>query len=384
MITGTNPALLALQQSAKVPHFDGHDRHCEDFVRDWSRYSAYSLLNAPDGPVGDVLKRDLLINCLVGTLKKQYDAAVLRKPGTTFADVWGHLEKRYQVDDPHRWRKEWQQVKLTTTGRYGDVVTLKDLHLFESSFETAKAMVSDWTAQEEIDLILRQLPKKWQLKVLEQEARESQSKHVLKLTNVPQGCNLGQVLQQLGMAPVGVQQMAGCWQVSFRTAAEKEALQNLNLKLDNAKINCMSVRHRWSGADIFKFLSDKIRIEQESWVLTRGIMSEERQPRDSSKGKGKGVHALQGKGQSQAADRQSDGSQSQQGKPNDKPSHGGKSKGKSKGGKAASQTPNGDHHGRGRSREQSQTRSNSQHGKGKGSPMGGVLPWQPAALDRSK
>jgi hypothetical protein len=84
LVTGTTPAMPAFQQSAKLPHFDGDDRHWVDVVRDWTRYSAHSLLNAPGGPLGDIIKRDLLVNCLTGALKKEVDNVILRNPATTF------------------------------------------------------------------------------------------------------------------------------------------------------------------------------------------------------------------------------------------------------------------------------------------------------------
>ena len=248
MVTGTTPAILALQQSAKIPHFNGDDRRWTDFVRDWTRYSAYSLLNAPDGPMGDILKRDLLVNCLDGVLKKQFDSMIMRQPHTTFQDVWQHLEHRYQVDDPHRWRKEWAAVQLTTRG---ERIFLRDLHFFESAFETAKSMVSDWTAQEEIDLILKQLPDTWRTKVLRKEASERRNTFVVKLSNLPQGCDIKQILQQLHMNPLTILQLSGCTHVSFKTEAERDALMKMNLKLNGHKVTCVPIRDRWTGQDIF-------------------------------------------------------------------------------------------------------------------------------------
>jgi hypothetical protein len=162
IVTGTNPALVALQASAKIPYFDGNDRHWMEFTRDWSRYSAYTLLNAPEGQIGDTIKRDLLVNCLHGLLRKKYDSAIIARPERTFTEIWRDLERLYSVDDPQRWISEWQQVALDcpNNGR----IMLKDFLLFQSAFETAKLMVTDWTNQEELDLILRQLPNEWRKK----------------------------------------------------------------------------------------------------------------------------------------------------------------------------------------------------------------------------
>ena len=214
------------------------------------------------------MKRDLLINCLNGVLEKQFDSLVMRQPGTTFQEVWQHLEKRYQVDDPHRWRREWAAVSLDTKG---DRILLKDLHFFESAFETAKSQVADWTSQEENDLILKQLPLKWRNKVLHKEATSSKNKFVVKMSNLPQPCDVKQVLQQLGLQVEQVVQLAGCSHVTLTTALDQEKLIQMNLKLNGQKITCIPIRHRWGSQDIFRYLSDEIRIEQESWVLSRGV-----------------------------------------------------------------------------------------------------------------
>jgi hypothetical protein len=156
IVAGSNPALVALQASAKIPFFDGDDRKWVEFTRDWTRYSAYTMLNAPEGTIGDTIKRDLLVNCLHVVLKRKCDASILTKPDLTFAEIWKDLERLYSVDDPHRWRREWQSVTLQW-GNSGRII-LKDFLLFQSAFETAKSMVVDWTNQEELDMILQQLP----------------------------------------------------------------------------------------------------------------------------------------------------------------------------------------------------------------------------------
>jgi hypothetical protein len=138
-------------------------------------------------------------------------------------------------------------------------------------FETAKSKVSDWTQQEELDLLLKQLPDGLRLKVLSEESKRNTGKHIVKLSNLPANCNIHQVLERLGFNPTLVGQFAGCTHVRFRTQEELDRLLSLDLKLNGQKAEAMSIRDRWTSAEIFKFVSDKLRVDQENWTLSRGL-----------------------------------------------------------------------------------------------------------------
>ena len=285
MVTGHTPALLALQQAAKVPYFDGDDRHWVEFARDWVKYSAYALIGAPDGPMGNVLKRDILINCLHGVLRKRYEARILAQPNLTFEEVWKDLEDHYQVDDPHRWRREWGQVYLA---QRGEEIKLKDLLFFESAFETAKSMVSDWTKQEELDLLLRQIPTGWRRKVLKAEAKAAESKHVLKVSNCPVDAQkLQLILQKVGVHVIEIVSLAGCMHVRVATAGDQERVQKLDLQIAGKKLVVIPIRERWMATKIFKWLANELKIEQETLVLSRGTDGS-KELKDTEKGSERG------------------------------------------------------------------------------------------------
>ena len=152
---GTSPALLALQASVRVPHFDGDDSKWVDFEEDWDRYAPYALLGSPEGPVGAIWKRDLLINCLHGVLRNKYKSMITRMPSLKFEDIWEELVKLFRIDNPYHWRKKWGNIQLV---RNGEEIRLQDWIFFESLFEVAKSRVQDWTEQEEVDMLLKQMP----------------------------------------------------------------------------------------------------------------------------------------------------------------------------------------------------------------------------------
>ena len=116
MVTGATPALLALQSNMKTPFFDGDERRWPQLTRDWQRYVAYMILGAPEGVIGDVWKRDLLVSCLHSVLGRRYQSMVLAKPGLSFNDIWRDLEKHFAIDDPHHWRAQWESVELLHSG----------------------------------------------------------------------------------------------------------------------------------------------------------------------------------------------------------------------------------------------------------------------------
>ena len=142
-------------------------------------------------------------------------------------------------------------------------ILLKDLLFFESAFETAKLMVQNWTPQEEVDLIMRQLPARWRTRVLEQEAKDAKFKYAVKITGCPVDAEkLKSALQRLGYRITTADQLAGCIIIKLGSMAEKDSLLRQDLNLNGSKISTQEVRDRWKGRDIFRFLTEKIRVEQ--------------------------------------------------------------------------------------------------------------------------
>ena len=131
-----------MQSSAKVPKFNGDERRWIEFSLEWARYAAYALIGCPEGALGEVFKRVLLINCLSGTLHRRYADMVMRQPSLSYDEIWAELERLLGIDDQHHWRRLWAGTNLRHSG---EEIVLRDLLAFENAFEMAKARVSDWT-----------------------------------------------------------------------------------------------------------------------------------------------------------------------------------------------------------------------------------------------
>lgn len=76
-------ALQVLQKQCKVPNFDGKPENWLQFVRDWDKWSANSLMGGPPLYL-EVMKRDLFVTCLHRVLREHYENLIVLKPSMTF------------------------------------------------------------------------------------------------------------------------------------------------------------------------------------------------------------------------------------------------------------------------------------------------------------
>ena len=289
-----NTALRAVQAGLRRPWFEGEPSRWAEFQGDWQRYAAYSLLGAPEGEMGQVLKRDLFVGCLGGLLGKRYSGEISRKPMITFEAIFKELQRTYDVEDPHAARKKWQQVHLR---RNGQDISLQNWMLFETEYELAKSNVPDFTAQEEIDLILTQLPESWRTKVMKEEAKESEVRFMAKMVGAMDmsEAQLKTMIARWGIETETVEKQRGCFMVRVKTENDLNQLVAKDVLIDQVRTTFKKVRCRWISKDVFNFVGRELRIEQESRVLGGNTTAEERRPWDpqgrgytNDRGKGKG------------------------------------------------------------------------------------------------
>ena len=56
------PSLYALQHHVEAPYLDPRKKDTwVHFERTWGEWSKYQLYGTPEGPVGDIMRRDLLL-----------------------------------------------------------------------------------------------------------------------------------------------------------------------------------------------------------------------------------------------------------------------------------------------------------------------------------
>jgi len=289
-----NTALRAVQAGLKRPWFEGEPSRWTEFQGDWQRYAAYSLLGAPEGEMGQVLKRDLFVGCLGGLLGKRYSGEISRKPMITFDAIFKELQRTYDVEDPHAARKKWQQVHLR---RNGQDISLQNWMLFETEYELAKSNVPDFTAQEEIDLILTQLPESWRTKVMKEEAKESEVRFMAKMVGAMDmsEVQVKSMIARWSIETETVEKQRGCFMVRVKTENDLNQLVAKDVLINQVRTTFKKVRCRWVSKDVFNFVGRELRIEQESRILGGNTNAEERRPWDpqgrgynNDRGKGKG------------------------------------------------------------------------------------------------
>ena len=125
---------------------------------------------APEGELGDMMKRDFLLTRVHHILKEQIQEIISHRPTTSYQEVYDHLKKYFKVDNPHLFKAKWLEVKLRTRG---EEVELTELMLFRSKFVTALARVEDYTDHEVIEVLLKNFPSTWVEKILHEEAKRA-------------------------------------------------------------------------------------------------------------------------------------------------------------------------------------------------------------------
>ena len=239
----------------------GRDHRHDTCIAGIAAVSSRSLLRRGRSQVGGV-------RSAMGAVQRLRDAGGSRR------STWRHLAARSAGqlparNDPNHWRRQWAGVTLRKGGKFGEDIKLMDLLAFRSEFEVARSFVQDWTQQEEMNLLMQQLPTKWRQRALRREAEEARRTHLVKLQNVDlDQMKLGQVLQHLGLHVVGINMLAGCRHVQLGSDADVQKLLGIpNLLIDGKRVSCQAIRSRWTSERLFSYLQDELRVEQESLVL---------------------------------------------------------------------------------------------------------------------
>lgn len=60
-------------------------------------------------------------------------------------------------------------------------LTLTDFLLWKSRYLTARSLVQDFTDQEDLDLVLKNLPQVWKERILQKEAKDAEKKYLVKI-----------------------------------------------------------------------------------------------------------------------------------------------------------------------------------------------------------
>ena len=101
-------------------------------------------------------------------------------PRMTFQEFWGTLSELYDRDSQAQLRLQWESVKI----KPGDLNLDKWLQ-FLREFQLKRDRVEDRSNQEEYKLLMKNLPREWQKKILVEEEKLGKNKFLVRITNLP-------------------------------------------------------------------------------------------------------------------------------------------------------------------------------------------------------
>ena len=261
-----NPLVAQTLQGAVQPVFDSNPCNLPKFKREWSDYEQLMVMCG----VGDIPEKLWLLilkGCLKGGAELRLETTMRLNPNLTRKEVWRELESRYGGDSDLAERNKWYQLRLVRTGIRPYDLTLANWEAFEAAFNAQKMLVFNRTDEEEHRLIMQQLPRALQEKVYEEQVRRFNDSKCVRVV-IPPNRSIDEVLQFLeqktefqfvGGTPCGTGVLIDCGDSDLH-----ELVLSLDgSKMDNDTIQISYHQRQMCGEEIFNFITQKLRIEQE-------------------------------------------------------------------------------------------------------------------------
>jgi len=214
-----------------------------------------------------VMKRDLLVTKLQKTLQDQVKDMIDEKPNMKFQELWDYLRKYFRHDDPHYWKRQWQEVKLR---RIGDNVELIDWMTFKSQFMHHLARVHDYTDEEVVEQLLRNLSHQGVSDVLKEESRRASMQSRVRWTGGGD-VSIYQV-QQLVEKIVGghVEKVTSTRSGLLIDVSKRQAeilIQKSKITVKGTPVHLEEERRRMSAEEIFDLVQGELRTKEEAKVI---------------------------------------------------------------------------------------------------------------------
>ena len=143
--------------------------------------------------------------------------------------------------------------------------------------------MQDWTPQEDVGQLLRQMPEGWTEKVLKAEAKTAERRALGKLAHldVPAQQLKGALEQSFGPL-VAVKRLMGCHEIEFSSKAQLDlAVSFRDLTIGGVHCPIMKTRARWTSEEIFDWVAEQLRVVKESQVLAEGARVRVQEVHDS-------------------------------------------------------------------------------------------------------
>ena len=162
-----HPLLLGVQ-GQRPTLSQKHQGGWTTFKKKWEQHMQMVMACNKGNPIPDMLLLQYFSQTLDSTDQLLLENMSEKNPNITFGEVWDYLSSLYNRDTQAQLRMAWENVRLQE-----GALTLEKWLNFQREFQLKRDRVEERTPQEEYKLLMRSLPKEWQKKVLEEEAKRA-------------------------------------------------------------------------------------------------------------------------------------------------------------------------------------------------------------------
>ena len=236
------------------------------FAREWEHHMHFVLACNAGRAIPDRLLLQYLKPCLDKTDQLLLENHWEKKPHMTFQEFWDFLASMYDKDSQAQLRLAWESVKLPP----GEL-SLERWLTFLREFHLKRDRVEDFTPQEEHKLLFKQLPRDWQQKIIQEEAKRGRNKYLVRMTNLPNLplTLLHTLIQEFSHAAVlNVTSTTQGALIHCEDASSQTKVMGLaGNTLHGCTVKCSRVDHSLSGEQLADFITERLQTQHKLETL---------------------------------------------------------------------------------------------------------------------
>jgi hypothetical protein len=259
-----NPQIAQMiGEITKPAIFEDRPEDWDRFDREWQKYE--SLIRSSGFFMPDAMRLEALRSRVGPASKLILQEIEDRNPSTEFALFYRALGRKYARDATGQARLAWHKVRLHP-GQDG-LITLSTFTKFTGEFKVFRNRVGDWTATEEYELLLRNLPPHWiqQLKV--EENKRQRSRFWVKMTNAPD-ITAGELREALDACERQVKEIKttdGGFLILAKNEENQLALETMSGQVIADRVVRMTrTQIRMTGDEILEWMDERLRVQDEA------------------------------------------------------------------------------------------------------------------------
>ena len=172
---GTGAGALANLLVKNIPQFSGEISAWSDFVSRWNRYIS-NVQGIETG--GNDLPDDIKVTLLLQTMDADNHSILQAKvdKGLGFQELWGDLEKRFEIDTVEYYRNKLEALEMPLGGRNEDAI-----RKFKAEWEKLRARIIDMGSEEEYEKLYKKLDAGQRFELAKEENKLKKDKKAVKI-----------------------------------------------------------------------------------------------------------------------------------------------------------------------------------------------------------